>query len=387
MARFELSKLVESVIWYEDIMPVLNAKETSRQPPIGGILWPHEVPFLAFMAVAYYYTGSQFRGGGNLPLLLFGLAIVAAIPVLAYRCRDEWAFLPNKTYFFTLASAWVALFILAGNSTMGYIHTASLFGWLFDIYTSPLAEDQHGMLIPFVVLVLFWWKRKTLVDQPLGFWWPASVLVAGALLMHVLGFMVQETKLSLIAFIIGLYGLTGMAWGKYWMKASAFPFLLLGFCIPTSDAANWLTLRLRLLVSWIVSIIAQLGLAPDLIRDGTQLFDSDRTFNFEVAAACSGIHSMVALLALTTVYGIAVFKSPWKRGVLILSSLPLAVVGNVARLCFTIFVAEIFGQDAGKAVENKFGFITIVVAVGCIFLLSRWLEKPEPFPEMTAKTS
>jgi len=203
----------------------------------------------------------------------------------------------------------------------------------------------------------------------------------------VLGFMVQETKLSLIAFLIGLYGLAGMAWGKHWMKASVFPFILLAFCIPAGDAANWLTLRLRLLVSWIVYVIAHLGLAPDLIRDGTQLFDSDHTFDFEVAAACSGIHSLVALLALTTIYGFAMFKSPWKRGVLIMSALPLAVAGNVARLCFTVFVTETFGQEAGKAVETKFGFITIMVAILCIFLITRWLEKFDMFPAKTAKPS
>jgi exosortase len=368
-------------------MPALNANETSKQPPIGGMFWPHEIVFLAILAVAYYYTGAQFRGSGNLPLLLFGSAIVAAIPVLAYRCKDEWAVLPNKTFFFALSAAWALLFALVGNSTMGYIHTSSLFAWLFDIYTSPIAEDQHGLLIPFVVLILFWWKRKELVAQPLGFWWPAGLLVVAALIGHVLGFMVQETKLSLIAFLIGLYGLAGMAWGKHWMKASVFPFILLAFCIPAGDAANWLTLRLRLLVSWIVYVIAHLGLAPDLIRDGTQLFDSDHTFDFEVAAACSGIHSLVALLALTTIYGFAMFKSPWKRGVLIMSALPLAVAGNVARLCFTVFVTETFGQEAGKAVETKFGFITIMVAILCIFLITRWLEKFDMFPAKTAKPS
>src|SRR5271170_5870923 len=216
-------------------MPELKVSDTIKQPPIGGTIWPHEIVYLVFLAVAYYYTGAQFRGSGDLPLLLFGGSIVAAIPVLAYRCKEEWAVLPNKAYFFVLATAWVLLFVFAGNATMGYISSSSLFAWIFDIYTSPLAEDQHGLLIPFVVLVLFWWKRKELVAQPLGFWWPAGIFVIAGLLGHMLGFMVQETKLSLIAFLVGLYGLTGMAWGKHWMKVSAFPFFLLVFCIPSGD--------------------------------------------------------------------------------------------------------------------------------------------------------
>jgi exosortase len=358
-------------------LPIVTTTQTAKQPPIGGMLWPHEIAFLALLAVAYYYTGVQFRGG-SLPLLLFGAAVVAAVPILAYRCRDEWQMLPNKAFFFVLATAWVLLFAFVGNSTFGYVPSSSLFAWMYDSYVSPIAEEEHGLLIPFVVMIFYWWKRKELVARPLGFWWPGAILVLCGLFCHVLGFMAQQPKLSLIGFLLGLYGLTGLAWGKYWLKSSFFPYFLLVFSIPAGETANWLTLRLRLMVSWIVYVIAHLGLAPDLIRDGTQLYDAQHTFGYEVAAACSGIHSLVALLALTTIYGFTTFKSPWKRAVLVLSALPLAVLGNVVRLCFTIGVAETFGQDAGKAVETKFGFITLLVAILCIFFISRLLEKSEP---------
>jgi exosortase/archaeosortase family protein len=105
------------------------------------------------------------------------------------------------------------------------------------------------------------------------------------------------------------------------------------------------------------------------------LFDAQHTFAYEVAAACSGIRSLVALLALTTIYGFVNFKTPWKRAVMMLAALPLAVLGNVVRLCFTIGWRKLFGQNAGKAVETDAGFITFAVAVGCAFLLARWLEK------------
>jgi len=71
------------------------------------------------------------------------------------------------------------------------------------------------------------------------------------------------------------------------------------------------------------------------------------------------------------------FKAPWKRAVMILSAVPLAILGNVLRLCFTITVAELFGQGAGKAVETDAGFITFAVAIACVFVLVRWLEKGE----------
>lgn len=355
----------------------MTTNQTTKSPPIGGLLWPHEIAFLALLAAAFYYTDSKFRGSGSGPVLIFGAAVLAAFPVLAYRCKEEWRLLPNKFFFFMLAAAWVALFTFLGNSTFGYVDSASLFAWMFDMYTSPLSDSQYCLMLPFVVLALFWWKRKELVAQPLGLWWPGSLIVAAGLFMHLVAYVAQQPRVSLIGFLTGLYGLTGLAWGKRWLKASIFPFFLLAFCLPAGEAANGFTLQLRLLVSWIVAGIAHLGLAPDLIRDGTQLFDSEHTFGYEVAAACSGIHSLVALLALTTIYGFINFRSPWKRAVMMLSALPLAVLGNVIRLCFTIAVAETFGQSAGKAVETDAGFITFAVALGCVFLIARWLEKTE----------
>ena len=338
-----------------------------------------EIGYLILLGAALYFTDSQFRGS-PWPLPLFGAALAGGVAVLAGRCREEWRALPNRFFFLGLAGAWVVLFSSWGNSTLGYVSSPSLFAWLLDIDTAPAGDAQHGLILPFVVLALFWWKRRELAALPLGLWWPGLLIVSLALLLHVAAFRVQEPIVSLAAFFMGLYGLMGLAWGWRWLKAALFPYFLLLFCIPTSSLLDGFTFQLRLLVSFLVAGVAHLGLSPDLIRDGTQLMDSQRTFAYEVADACSGIHSLMALLALTTIYGFVTFKAPWKRAVMILSALPLAVLGNVARLCFTIGVAEMFGADAGKAVETKFGFITFLVAFGAVLLLARGLDRPEPAP-------
>jgi len=339
-------------------------------------LRPPEVAFLILLAATLYYADPKFRGS-PLPLWLFSAAVVGGVLVLIGRCQAEWRLLPNRTLFCSLSAAWVALFAFWGNSTLGYVHSSSLFAWLMDIYTEPDSDGAYGLLIPFVVLGLYWWKRRELVTPPatLGLWWPAMILFFFALLLHLVGFGVQLPFLSTVGFFTGLYALSGLAWGRRWLQASFFPYFLLAFCVPQGGLLDSFTFKLRLLVSWLVAGVAHLGLAPDLVREGTQLFDAQHTFAYEVAAACSGIRSFMALLALLTIYAFVNFNTPWRRGVMVLAALPLAVLGNVVRLCVTIGVAELFGQDAGKAVETKFGFVTFVVALGCAFLLARWLEK------------
>ena len=68
-----------------------------------------------------------------------------------------WRRLPNKFFFFWMLAAWLALFQFLGNSIMGYVHTSSLFSWMYDAYNSPnpAADDAIGNFIPFLVLGLF----------------------------------------------------------------------------------------------------------------------------------------------------------------------------------------------------------------------------------------
>lgn len=338
-------------------------------------LEPHEIGFLVLVAIAFYVSAP-----GLWQFLIFCGALLAAVPVLIFRCREEWWLMPNRGFFLVLAAAWVALFACLGNPKFNSGDPSSLMFWLYSIYVAPTLDEGHGLLIPFVVLALYWWKRKELVAGTMGAWWPALGLIVIALLLHIAGFVAQQQRLSVIGFFLGLYGLTGLAWGRRWLAASFFPFFLLVFCIPVAEYDATLTMPLRLLVSRIVEIIAHIGLAPDLIREGTQLFDSSHTFGYEVAPACSGIHSLTALVALMTIYAFLHFKASWKRWTMVLVAVPLSVVGNVVRLCVTVAVAEMGGQAAGKAVETKFGFITFAVAVACAFGVARWLERIEDKP-------
>ncbi len=287
---------------------------------------------------------------------------------------EGWRALPDKPLFFGQLVAWLALFQFLGNSTLGYVKTSSLFGWLSYIYRTS-ADDEHGALIPLVVAVLFWWKRRELQAVPKANWWPALLLVFLALAMHVTAFTIQQPKISVVAFFCGLYGLTGLVWGRRWLGATFFPFFLFTFCVPFGDLAENITFPLRLLVTRISVAISQGVLGIDVLRDGSQIFDSQRTFQYDVAPACSGIRSLIALLALTTIYGFTSFQSTWKRLLMMGIALPLAVVGNVVRITGVILTAEAFGQSAGMRLHDWAGFVTFAVAIGCVLALGYWLRE------------
>ena len=294
-----------------------------------------------------------------------------------------WQRLPNKLFFFGLLAAWLALFQLLGNSILGYIHSPSLFAWLENSYKpagGTATDDGHGPMIPFLVVGLFWWKRKELLALPLAVWWPGIFFLVAGIALHLFGFVVQQPRFSVVGMFAGIFGLMGMAWGRAWLKESVFPFWLFIFSVPLSALLTFATFPLRLLVTWLVTIISNL-LTIHVVRQGTVLFGPDGSYQSEVAAACSGMRSLVAIFLLATVYGFVMFRSPRRRLFLMSLALPLSVLGNLVRMLCIIFAAEIGGQATGNYVHESsiFSMIPYIPAIAGLLLVGRWLEKkPEP---------
>jgi exosortase len=296
--------------------------------------------------------------------------------------RSSWNALPNKTFFFVLLVAWLALFQFFGNATFGYIDTPSLFKWLFEAYNakSTVTDDSHGNLVPIVVLVLLWWKRRELLAQPMRVWWPGLLMVGGAVLLHMVGYMVQQPKLSVLALFAGIYGLMGLAWGPAWLKAVFFPYFLFAFSVPLGSMTEPITFPLRLMVSHIVAFIGQHVLGIDVVSEGTRLLKMPYQYEYEVAAACSGIRSLVAIAAIAVVYGFTTFRSNWKRILMVFSAVPLAIIGNTFRMLAIIVAAEVNGQEAGNAVHESafWSMLPYIPAILGVLLLGRWLEGKTP---------
>lgn len=292
--------------------------------------------------------------------------------------------LPDKALFFVLLAAWLALFHFLGNSTFGYVDTASLFHWMYNAYNSksPAADDGHGNLIPFVVLGLFWWKREELLRQPLQSWWPGLLVLGAAIALHLFGYLVQQPRLCIVALFLGLYGLMGLVWGKRWLATAFFPFFLLGFMIPLGSLTEPVTFPLRLLVTKTVAAFCQYVLAIDVQSIGTSLVRLPGGFQYDVAPACSGIRSLIAIAAISIIYAFMVFKSWPRRLLMIAAALPLAFLGNTFRMLVIVIAAEFWGQDAGnRAHESGFwSMLPYVPAIIGLMLLGRWLEKREAGP-------
>src|SRR5712672_2422424 len=84
-----------------------------------------------------------------------------------------WRQLPNKGLFLILLAVWLGLFHVLGNSNTGIIKSHSLLTWIYLVCkpnNTLERDDTQGLIAPFVVLGLFWWKRKELLANDIKTW-------------------------------------------------------------------------------------------------------------------------------------------------------------------------------------------------------------------------
>ncbi len=287
-----------------------------------------------------------------------------------------WRRVSEKGLFLGLLAGWCVLFQFFGISCFNFhTTTPSLFLWMCHAWNNPATDSSQGNLIPPVVAILLWVKRKELAASLAGPWWPGLVLTALALLLHILGFLAQQPRISMVALFFGLYSLVGLVWGWKTMKASFFPFCLFVFCMPLGMFVDGLTLPLRLLATKLTAWTCGSFLGIPVLQHGTALYDQSGKINFDVAAACSGIRSFVALLAVTTIFALLAYRSLWKRAAMILLTIPLVVFCNVVRLVAIVLATRAFDEQAGWFVHHWFGFVTYLLAIGCLLAVGHWLRE------------
>jgi exosortase len=184
----------------------------------------------------------------------------------------------------------------------------------------------------------------------------------------------------MIALFLGLYGLIGVVWGRRTRWVSSFPMVLFAFCMPLGNFAEVVTLPLRMVSVTLTRMICHGVLDIDVVQSGTKLLDAKGQYEFDVVAACSGLRGLVASLVVAAVFAMLSLRTMWKRALMLLATVPLAIGGNVLRLTVVVLIGQAYGQASAKWVHDWFGYVTyLAVNIGLLLVLARWLrEKPSP---------
>ncbi len=88
-----------------------------------------------------------------------------------------------------------------------------------------------------------------------------------------------------------------------------------------------------------------------------------------VAAACSGLNSLIALTAVGAVYLYAVKHGDWRvNAAVLLSLIPIAIAANILRVMTLTLITYYLGYDAGQGfMHDGAGLLMFVAALGLVF--------------------
>jgi exosortase len=273
------------------------------------------------------------------------------------------------------AVALALLFQFMGNATHGYIATNSLFYWWTYQWVNHDSETQHAWLILALSVFIFWQNlRRGGADGPAS--GKAISAILGGLALHAVGYISQQSRISILGLLLCIWGVLTLGGGKRWSRAAVFPIAFMVFAIPVNaldTVGFWLQM-------WVVQAGERVShlLGIGVIRNGTQLFAANGRYQYDVVAACSGIRSLVALSAISLVIGYLWLRPFLLRTLIFLCCFPLVYIGNVIRISSIIIAAQIGGQKWGNIVHDVMGFGVFIIVEGAVIFLADLIARRRP---------
>ena len=240
--------------------------------------------------------------------------------------------------------------------------------WYFD------DNYSHGFLVPVITGYFIYSRWNDVKDVEVA---PSNL----GLLIILLGLM--QLTLSTLgtefftmrsSLIVLLAGVILFLFGKGVMKILAFPIAYLIFMVPIPYIVyDALAFPLKLIVAK-YSVVVLRMLSIPVMREGNIIMFPAITL--EVADACSGIRSLMSLLALSTAYAMYLAVSSWKKVILILMAVPIAILTNGLRVFVTGLLAQYWGAKAAEGFFHEFaGLAVFALAMVLIFLAGAALRR------------
>ncbi len=234
--------------------------------------------------------------------------------------------------------------------------------WLYNPYYS------HGFIVPIVSGFIIWRMRKEFGDIEIKQSQTGLILFIIGILLQSIAVMWVIRFLSGISLIITISGIISYIFGWNFLNKIKFPvlFLLLSVPIPFLDIVTPPIQSLSAITS---SGLANL-IGITVQRTGYVL--NTPSGSFEIALECSGLKSIISLLTVSIIFAFILEGSLIMKFTIALSSIPLALFGNILRIVSVLIISERYGKDIALNYFHDFSslFLFSIALIG-LFLVGR----------------
>ena len=190
-----------------------------------------------------------------------------------------------------------------------FLYQEVLWGLGSDWNNDP--DYSYGFLVPFLSAYFIWERWNVLTDEtPSPSVWGIGLLSLGlfSLVVGLIGAELYVQRTSLIVVLSGLVLLI-LGWKYLWLLSLPIGFLIFMIPLP-AIVVNTIAFPLQLFAAQ-TATFCLFSLGIPVLREGNLIILASTTL--EVVEACSGLRSLLSLLALGTVYGYFSQDIMWKK--------------------------------------------------------------------------
>lgn len=262
------------------------------------------------------------------------------------------------------------IYLLAVVLFLAYL--PALIDLVYDWYTD--SNYSHGFLVPLVSGWLLWKKRAVLAGLPTSRSIIGLFIVIIGMILFIVGNGASEYFTVRFSLVLTMFGLVLYIYGTPMIKKTWFEILFLVFMIPIPYVIYFsATFPMQLLASKVtVKLLSLIGMT--VVRQGNIIHLPGEVL--EVAEACSGLRSLISLLALGAIYAYMTQKNLAAKIILFLSTIPIAVAGNVFRVFITALAAYTSDIEVtAEPLHTIMGLSVFVIAFVLLFIFGAILKK------------
>jgi exosortase len=274
--------------------------------------------------------------------------------------------------------------LLAAAAAGLVLYASTIAGLVRDWMTASSALS--GVLLVGCAVLVTARRWRNLIEAPLAPSRMGVPCVVVAMTAYLLGTLSGDEFILRASLPVALCGVVLMLGGRAQLRLLCGPLLLIALAIPLPAViVTRLTLPMQLVASQLAAATLHAAHVP-VTRYGNLLV-LDRAV-LEVASACSGMQSVMALLAVTAVALTVAPLAAWRRALLLGAVVPVAIVVNGVRIAFTGALTRWIGEAAVNApVHDLTGLAGFFVMCGVLFAVMRVTRRSDVAPSVLQAAS
>ncbi|MBN1490178.1 MAG: exosortase/archaeosortase family protein [Phycisphaerae bacterium] len=287
---------------------------------------------------------------------------------LAARHREARSIAHAPTADLAAGLRWAALIAIVLTTIWSYWPT------LVDLMKEWQRDEDYsvGQLVPLAALWLLWHDRarlKTCVIRPC--WWGMLVilLAQGA---RAFGLVQLFQSAERYSFVLTVAGVVLLVAGWQVFRRVAWILLFLFLMVPLPG-------RVHNMISGPLQDLATVGAVVTLELFGTAVAREGHVMVLNdnvpvaVAEACSGLRMLTAFIVVAATLAYVVNRPRWQKAVVLLSSIPVAIVCNLIRLVVTAWLFLVVSGEVAERFFHDFAGWTMMPLAVVLLVAELWI--------------